>query len=195
MLSISSLSSGRKPLKLEHFLWYDFCVFWSWNCSLIFSILFRKKYVNLSGRSDGDSVNGIGFSSSNFVSNLRILYRFLALFSLSFNLLNLCVFLECCRCFLYIELISLYSSRSLCCLDLIHFFSAILLCVLKFCASLSNWGCGLSLFLPWFSMVQVHLLSFYGIPVIIVILLECFFYVYIKVVFQVTDEAFLIDFD
>ena len=35
---------------------------------------------------------------------------------------------------------------------------------------------------------------FYGIPVIIVVLLECFFHVYIKVVFQVMDEAFLIDF-
>ena len=43
-------------------------------------------------------------------------------------------------------------------------------------------------------MGHVNLLSFYGISVIIVILSECFLHVYIKVVFQVTDEAFLIDF-
>ena len=42
----------------------------------------------MSDRSDGDTVNGIGFTSSNFVSDLRILYRLLALFSLSFSLLN-----------------------------------------------------------------------------------------------------------
>ena len=164
MLSISSLSSGRKPLDLEHFLWYDFCLFWSWNCSLIFFILFRKKSANLSGRSDGDSVNGIGFTSSNFVSNLRILYRFLALFSLSFSLLKIHVCLEWCRCFLYIELICLYSIRSLCCLDLIHLFSANLLCVLSFCASLPNQGLWSFLFLSWFSMVHVYLLSFLWHP-------------------------------
>ena len=43
-------------------------------------------------------------------------------------------------------------------------------------------------------MVHVYLLSFLWHHVVIVILLECFFYVYFKAVFQVTDEAFLIDF-
>ena len=38
-----------------------------------FSILFRKKSVNLFGRSDGDSVGGIGFSSFSFVNDLSIL--------------------------------------------------------------------------------------------------------------------------
>ena len=51
MLSISSLSSGRKPLELEHLLWYDFCVFWSQNCSLIFFIcLGRNLQICLVGK-------------------------------------------------------------------------------------------------------------------------------------------------
>ena len=99
MLSISALSIYRKTLKLVHFLGYVFCVFSSQNCPLIFFILFKKKSANLSGRSDGGSISGIGFASSSFVSHLRILYRFLALFSLSFSLLNICIFLEWCRCF------------------------------------------------------------------------------------------------
>ena len=94
MLSISSLSIDRKALKFVHFLWYIFCVFSLQNCSLIFLILFKKRSVNLSGRSDGGSVSGIGFASSGFVSDLRILYRFLALFSLSFSLLSIYFFLE-----------------------------------------------------------------------------------------------------
>ena len=140
MLSISFLSIGRKELHLVHFLWYIFTVSTSWNCSLIFLILFKKKSTNLSGRSDGELVSGIGFASFGFVSDLRILYRFVALFSVSFNLLSICIFLEWCRCYSYIVLICLYSIRSSCCLDLIHLLSANLLWVLSLCASWSNHG-------------------------------------------------------
>ena len=102
--------------------------------------LFKKKSTNLSGRSDRELVSGIGFASFGFVSDLRILYRFVALFSVSFNLLSICIFLEWCRCYSYIVLICLYSIRSSCCLDLIHLLSANLLWVLSLCASWSNHG-------------------------------------------------------
>ena len=45
------------------------------------------------GTLDGYSVGGIGFSAFCFVSNLRMLWRFLVLFLLSFNLYSICVFL------------------------------------------------------------------------------------------------------
>ena len=136
-----------------------------------FPYFFKKKSANLSGRSDGVLVGGIGFASFGLVSNLRILYRFLALFSVSFNLLSICLFLEWCRCFLYIVLICLYSIRTSCCLDWIHLFSANLLWVLSLCASWSNHGLWSFLFSSLFSMDHVYLLSFYGISIIIVILL------------------------
>ena len=94
MFSISSLSSGRNASKFVQSLWYVFCVLLSENCSLIFLILLKKKSANLSGSTDGGSICGNGFASFGFVSDLRILYRFLALFSLSLNLFSVCVFLQ-----------------------------------------------------------------------------------------------------
>ena len=99
MSNISSLSSGRNASKLLKSLWYVFWVPLLQNCSLIFLILLKKKSANLSGSADGGSICGNGFASFGFVSDLRILYRFLALFSLSLNLFSICVFLTVMQMF------------------------------------------------------------------------------------------------
>ena len=133
----------------------------------------RNLWICLVGQMDVLSV-ALNLHPSAFFSFLRILYRIPALFSLSFSLVNICIFLEWCRCFLYNVLICLYSIRSSCCLDLIHLFSANLLWVLSFCESWSNQGLWSCLFLSLFSVRHVYLLSFYGISVIIVIFVRVF---------------------
>ena len=123
-----------------------------------FEYFIKKLVWNVSGKSEGHSVHGIGLSSSNYVTDLSILYRFLDLFLLSFIVDNKGV-LEWYRCFLYIGFISFYSRWYCDCLDLIHLFLTVIHWILSFFNLYQTKSCGF-FFLSWKLLVHVCPLSF-----------------------------------
>ena len=73
MLHISSFSRGQKPVILSISCDMTFLCSGHETVPYFFGILFRKKSANMFGMSDEDSVDGIGFSSFCFVSDLKML--------------------------------------------------------------------------------------------------------------------------